>query len=230
MKAAPSSVKRAASPIAACAVSSFERAYFQAADVAERQNQSPGRSFERRARFPLHCLLAFNARRLALERVDCELMVGRQDRAAGGQELEAQMLEIERADPQSVANARQHRRSHRGLPDELHVALRGDQRVERVEEDADRSREPHALALFSRPLEQEGARRLQLLRKRRLLADRRAVGRSEILIGIENACNRSHVDRELADGFAGDHSASTGVGKDRGQEREGDIGEAPRGE
>ena len=58
------------------------------------------------------------------------------------------MLEIERADPQCVADSRQHRRGRRRLPDELHVALRGDQRVERVEEDADRSREPHALALF----------------------------------------------------------------------------------
>ena len=33
-------------------------------------------------------------------------MVGRQDRVAGGQELQTQVIEIERADPQRVADSR----------------------------------------------------------------------------------------------------------------------------
>ena len=49
-------------------------------------------------RFRVH-RFGFRPRRLALERVDGELMVGRQNGATGGQELQAQVLEIERPDP-----------------------------------------------------------------------------------------------------------------------------------
>ena len=71
------------------------------------------------------------------------------------------------------------------LPDELDVALRGDQSVEGVEQDADRGGKPQALSRFPRAFEQKRPRRLQLLGKRRLLADRRAVGRRQIVVGIE---------------------------------------------
>ena len=65
---------------------------------------------------------------------------------AGGQELEAQVLEIKGPDAQCVPDPRQHRRRCRRLPDEFDVALSGDQRIERVEQDADRGREPHPLS------------------------------------------------------------------------------------
>ena len=81
----------------------------QPPNVAERQNEPPGRRVQRRARFRVH-RLGFDPRRLALERVDRELMVGRQCGMAGGQELQAQVLEIKRADAQRVADPRQHRR------------------------------------------------------------------------------------------------------------------------
>ena len=198
----------------------------QAPDMAEREDESPGRGGERRMRFRVH-RFGFRPRRLALERVDGELMVGRQNGATGGQELQAQVLEIERPDPQRVADSRQHCRGLRCLPDEVDVALGGHQRIQRIEQDADRRCEPHPLALFSRPIKQDRARRLQLLRKHRLLANRRAIGRSQFLVRIKNARDRAHVDREFADRFARDQPAGAGVGKDGRQKRKRDIGDAP---
>ena len=70
---------------------------------------------------------------------------------AGGQKLEAQMLKIKRPDPQRFANARQHCRRLGRLPDQLDVALSGDQGVEGVEQDADRGGQPQALSLCPGP-------------------------------------------------------------------------------
>ncbi len=197
----------------------------QTPDLAQRETEPPGRGVERRAAFRVH-RFGFDPRRLALERVDRQLMVGRERGMAGGQELEAQMREIERADTQGVPDPRQHRRRRRRLADELDIALRRDQRIERVEQDADRGRQPQALSLCPRPFEQKRARRLQLLRKRRLLADRYAIGRRQILVGIKYGRDRAHVDREFADRFARHHPPRAGVGENRREQRKGDIGDA----
>ncbi len=177
----------------------------EASDVIERKNEPPGR--RRRAPRALSGpWLRFDPRRLALERVDRKLMVGRQRGMAGGQKLHAQVLEIE----EPTRNASPIRASTgaalRCLPDEFDIALGGDQRIERVEQDADRGREPHPLSRLPRPLKQERARRLQLLGKRRLLANRRAIGRRQILVGIKDARDRAQVDGEFADRFARDHA------------------------
>ena len=131
-----------------------------------------------------------------------------------------------RPDPQCVADPRQHRRRSRRLSDKFDIALRGDESIERVEQDADRGREPHPLSRPAGSLEQKRARRLQLLGQRRLLADRRAVGRRQILVGIEDAGDRAQVDGEFADRFARNHTASAGVGENRRHERNDDIGDA----
>ena len=122
--------------------------------------------------------LASTRSRLPLERVDRELVVGRQrrdGRSSGARGSNARDRASRPARRRRFVASTGRRR--RRLPDQLDVALRGDQRVERVEQDADRGGKPQALSPISRPVEQKGARRLQLLRKRRLLADRRAVGR-----------------------------------------------------
>src|ERR1700734_2708085 len=84
------------------------------------------------------------------------------------------------------------------------VAAGAPRPIQRIEQDPDRRWEPHQLALFSRPIKQERARRLQLLRKHRLLANRCAIGRSQFLVRIKNARDRAHVHREFADRFARD--------------------------
>ena len=65
---------------------------------------------------------------------------------SGCQKLETQMPEIERADPQRVPDPRQNRRRLGRIPHEFDIALGGDERIKRVQENADRSREPHPLA------------------------------------------------------------------------------------
>ena len=64
---------------------------------------------------------------------------------------------------------------------------------------------------------------MQLVGKRRLLTDNRAIGRRKILIGVKDACDGAQVDRELSDRFARDHPAAAGGGEDGRQERDGDI-------
>ncbi len=146
---------------------------------------------------------------------------------AGGQKLEAQMPEIQGTNTQGVADPGENRRGLRRFPDELDIGLSRDQRIERVEQDADRRRQPHALAHFAGPFQQKRARRLQLIRKRRLLPDRRAISRREILVGVEDAGHRTQIDRELADRFARDHPAGARVGENGRQKRNEDIRDAP---
>ena len=140
------------------------------------------------------------------------------------------MLEIKGADTQGVPDSCQDRCRRRRLSNELDVALGGDQRIERVKQDADRGRQPDALSRCPRPFEQKRPRRLQLVRQRRLLADRGAIGGRQILLGIKDARDRTQVDREFTDRFARDHPAGAGVGENRRQERNGDIGDASAGE
>ena len=83
---------------------------------------------------------------------------------AGGQKLQAQVPEIKRADAQRVPDPGENRRGLGRRPDEFDVALSGDQRIERVEQDANRRRQPHSLSRLSRPFKQKRARRLQLVR------------------------------------------------------------------
>src|ERR1700692_259504 len=75
----------------------------------------------------------------------------------------------------------------------------------------------------------KSARRLQLVGKRRLLTDNRAIGGREILAGVKDACHSAQVDRELADGFARDHPAAAEVGEDGREERDRDISHAAAG-
>ena len=82
--------------------------------MAERQNEPPSRGVKRRSRFRVH-RLSFNSRRLALERVNCKLMVGWERRMAGGQELDAEVPEIEGANTQRVPNPGQNWRGPRRL-------------------------------------------------------------------------------------------------------------------
>ena len=169
--------------------------------MPQRQNETPRRSVERRARVRVHPLAGFEPHEVPLERVDRELVVGRQRGMGGRQELEAQVFEIERAHAQSLADSFKQRSRRRRFPDQRDVALRRDQRVERVEQDADRGGKAQTLSPIPRPVEQKSARRLQLLGERRLLADRGAVGGLEILVGIKYARDRARVDREFADRF-----------------------------
>ena len=99
-----------------------------------------------------------------LHGVDCGLMVRRKRRPVGRQDLEAEMLEVERADPQRRADVAEHGRRRRRGADLDHVALGGDERVERVEENADRRREPTAFPPGPGAVEKSSARRLELLR------------------------------------------------------------------
>ncbi len=141
------------------------------------------------------------------------------------EKLDAQVPEIEGANTQRVPDPGQDRRGARRLPNKFDVALSGDHRIKRIQQDADRGRQPHALSRRPRPFKQKGPRRLQLVGKRRLLTDRHAISRRQILVGIKNAGDRAQVDGEFADRFARDHPASAGVGENSRQERNDDIGD-----
>ena len=106
--------------------------------------------------------------------VDRELVVGRQGRPAGGQDLETQMGGGPARRPATPRRSGR-RAASTAAPRRIlvEVALGGDERVEGVEQDADGGCEPQAFRARRRPVEQGRARRLQLLRERRLLADRR---------------------------------------------------------
>ena len=81
------------------------------------------------------------------------------------------MLQIERAGAQQHADALQQLARAFMRAKIGQMAERGDERVEGVEQHADRRGEPHPLGRGMRIGQQQRARRLQLLGKRRLLAD-----------------------------------------------------------
>src|SRR5271166_3880475 len=121
---------------------------------------------------------------------------------AGRQQLETQMLEIRSAYPQSRINVPEESRRFWPVANQPHIALRRDQRVERVEQDADGRCETDILRRASSMIEQQRPRGLQLLRQRRLLPDRRAVSRLEIGLEIEDRGDGAQIDRKIADRFA----------------------------
>ena len=109
------------------------------------------------------------------------------------------MVEIERADAQRRPDVLEQGSRRRRIADERDVALRGDERVESVEQNADRGGEAKAFGTAPRAVEQQRAGRLQLFRQRRLLADRRAVGRLQIAFGVEDRGDRAQIDGQFAD-------------------------------
>ena len=90
------------------------------------------------------------------------------------------MLQIERGGAQATPMRAVQRLGRRPVAQGGQVALRRHHRVEEVEQHADRRGEPHPLRRRARPLEQQRARRLQLVGERRLLADRRAVDLAQV--------------------------------------------------
>ena len=96
------------------------------------------------------------------------------------EQVEAEVLKIERARAQQNADPRDQLLRFRRRAQLRQIALRGDERVERVELDADRRGEARTLGALARAGEQQRARGLQLLGKRGLLADARAVDFGEV--------------------------------------------------
>ena len=88
---------RSTPPIAVSAVFVVRERLLEPADMAERQNEPARRGAERVDGRPVSVAF-FELRRLALEGVDGELMVGRQCRPVRRQDFKAQVVEIERAD------------------------------------------------------------------------------------------------------------------------------------
>ena len=136
------------------------------------------------------------------------------------------MADIEGADAQRRADAMKDRSRHRRLADERDVALRGDQRVEGVEQHADRGGQPQSLRCAARVVEQQRSRRLQLFGQRRLLSDRRAVSSRQIRFGLEHCGDCTEIDRELTDRLAGDQPPGARVGDDGREQRDCDVDEA----
>ena len=140
------------------------------------------------------------------------------------------MVEVERADAHRRPDMPEQGSRGRRAAHERDVALRGDERIESVEQDANRRGEAQAFGTGPRAVEQKRAGRLQLLRQRRLLSDRRAIGRFQIEFGIEDRGDRAQIEGELADQFACDEAAGARMRDDGGEEGEGDVDEAARGE
>ncbi len=118
---------------------------FQPPHVVERQSNPARRGAERSAHSRVDRPVRRQFRRLALQRLARELVIGRQRWGARRQELEAQMSKIERADPQRRADPLQQPRRRRRLADERDIALHCDERIERVEKNADSGGEPQSL-------------------------------------------------------------------------------------
>ena len=199
-------------------------------DMTERARETVGRGAERGARGGVRRFGLVLPRRLAPQGVDRQLMVRRQRRPARRQDLETQMMEVQRPDPQRLADLPEERRRRRRPANFRDIALGRDERIEGVEQDADRRREPQAFRAGPGVIEQQRPRRLQLLRQRGLLADRRPVGLLEVRFRIERRGDGAQVDGQFADRLAGDQATSARVGDDRRDQRERDIGEAAGGE
>ena len=105
------------------------------------------------------------------------------------------MVEIKRANPHRRADVLEQRSSRWSAANERDVALRGDERVESVEQNADGGGEAEAFGSAPGTVEQQRARRLQLFRQRRLLADRRAIGRLQVGFRVEHRRDRAEIDR-----------------------------------
>ncbi len=153
---------------------------FEPLDMAARVEQARDRRLGRRALLRTELVAGGEPRRLAPHRVGRHRMAGRQPRLGAGQEFEAQVLQVERGGAQRDADARRQRLRRRPVAQGGQVALRRHHRVERIEQHADRRGEPHPLRRRARPLEQQRARRLQLVGERRLLADRRAIDLGDV--------------------------------------------------
>ena len=136
------------------------------------------------------------------------------------------MLQVERGGAQRDADARRQRLRRRPVAQGGQVALRRHHRVERIEQHADRRGEPHPLRRRARPLEQQRARRLQLVGERRLLADRRAIDFGDVDGGIGETRDRAQIGGVLADRLARHHAAVVAADQPRGDDRQRDIGDA----
>ena len=202
----------------------------EASDLAQRQKDARACGDEGRPQHRGDRLVLLKPLHLLLDRVDRELVVGRQDRVAGGEEFDTEVVQVEGADAQARPYALEKRSRGRGLAHQRNLTLRRDKRVERLEKDGDRRGEPQALGRRVRPIEQQGARRLQLLGKRRLLTDRGPVGCRQHIVRIIDGRDRPKIVRELADRFAGDQPACAGSGDERRDQRKGDIGEPAGGQ
>ena len=178
---------------------------FEPLDVAARVEQARDRRLDRRALLRIELVAHGEPRRLAPHRVGRDRMAGRQPRLGAGQQIEAEVLQVERGGAQGDADARRQRPRRRPVAQGGQVALRRDQRVERVEQHADRRGEPHALGRRARPIEQQRARRLQLLGERRLLADRRAVDFGEVDVGVGEARDGAQIGGKFAERLARHH-------------------------
>ena len=189
-----------------------------------------GRRADRLARRRARRVIGFEPRRLALQRVDCDLVVWRQ---LGVPVVSSSRLKCSRssapmrkASPMRASSAaavgvsRSRTTSHCAATS----ASNPSSRMPIVAARRRRSEAPLA------PVEQQRAGGLQLLRQRRLLADRRAVSRRQIVLGVVNRGDRPQIDGEFADRFARDQSPRAGVGEDRRQQRQHDVAEAAGGQ
>ncbi len=136
------------------------------------------------------------------------------------------MLEIERGGAQGDADARAQRGGRLAGAQFRQLDMRGHQRVERIEQNADRRRQAQPFPRDMRALQQQRARRLHLIGQRGLLPDHRAIDFRKVDRRIVEGGDRAQIGGEFAQTLARHQPPPAGVRHRRQDERDRDIGEA----
>jgi len=140
------------------------------------------------------------------------------------------MIQVERAEAQRRSAALEQGSRRRRCANPRDVALRGHERIEGVEQNADRGGEAKSFGTAAGMVEQQRAGRLQLFGQRRLLTDRSSIGGLQIGLGIEDCRDSAQINGKFADRFARHQPARARVGDRGGKKREDDVGESAGGE
>ena len=203
---------------------------FQPENPAARKGETARGRNDGRAGLSVDLFERRHASGFALQRIVGERVVGGHAGLFVGEQVQAQMLNIERARAVETAHMRQHHLRDRRRAQARHVGLHRDERVENVEQDADHRGQTHTLGARERVCQQQPTRRLQLFRQRRLLPDSRAIDFGDVGFGFAETRDGPEIGRQFAKALARHQTAVADGDEARQRERDPDVAEASQRE